>query len=178
MCQEGKSKYANAKVSGGAGVSQQGQKQVSMTAPTYRACKSKCCTTRPPRGHCTRARLLNGWIPSYSPGASAKDHQCHSVRPGAGTRTAHIPWGIILIHLFEFQSPRQPIQTCMCWNKPNLRYEWNQGRKMWYTLSAKLFLSDLRLPSRFLTSSWMWLCHHKLINLGTEGDEYTIEKLC
>lgn len=102
MCQEGKSKYANAKVSGGAGVSQQGQKQVSMAAPTYRACKSKCCTTRPPRGHCTRARLLNGWIPSSSPGASAKDHQCHSVRPRAGTRTAHIPWGIILIHLFEF----------------------------------------------------------------------------
>lgn len=102
MCQEGKSKYANAKVSGGAGVSQQGQKQVSMAAPTYRACKSKCCTTRPPRGHCTRARLLNGWIASSSPGASAKDHQCHSVRPGAGTRTAHIPWGIILIHLFEF----------------------------------------------------------------------------
>lgn len=48
MCQEGKSKYANAKVSGGAGVSQQGQKQVSMAASTYRACKSKCCTTRPP----------------------------------------------------------------------------------------------------------------------------------
>lgn len=42
-----KSEYANAMVSGGAGVSQQGQNQVSMDTQTCLACKSNWCTTWP-----------------------------------------------------------------------------------------------------------------------------------
>lgn len=47
-----------------------------------------------PRGQRTRARSLNGWIPNSSPGASGKDHPCHSVRTAAEMKTTLSPEGL------------------------------------------------------------------------------------
>lgn len=98
-----KSEYANAMVSGGAGVSQQGQNQVSMDTQTCLACKSNWCTTWPQE---VTEHVPDHLMAEYPTPLLVRVERTTLVTQSElqQTRKQRFPWGIILIRLCQNSS--------------------------------------------------------------------------
>lgn len=106
-----KSEYVNAMVSRGAGVSQQGQNQVSMDTQTCLACKSNRCTTWPQE---VIAHVPDHLMAEYpTPRLVWVERATLVAHSGLQqTQTQRFPWGIILIHLCQNSSLRDNQSKC------------------------------------------------------------------
>lgn len=106
-----KSEYVNAMVSRGAGVSQQGQNQVSMDTQTCLACKSNWCTTWPQE---VIAHVPDHLMAEYPTPRLVRVERTTLVAQSGlhQTQTQRFPWEIILIHLCHNSSLQDNQSKC------------------------------------------------------------------
>lgn len=120
-------------VSTGAGVSQQGQNQVSMDAQTCLACKSNWCTTRPQE------------VTTHVPDRLMAEYPTPRLVRGEGTtlvsqsgprqtRKLRFPWGVVFIYLCQNSSLPDNLSSRAVWQWAEFKRWVKLRTKMWHVL--------------------------------------------
>lgn len=120
-------------VSAGAGVSQQGQNQVSMDAQTCLACKSNWCTTWPQE---VNAHVHGRLMAEYPTPRLVRVKRTTLVSQSGPqqARKLRFPWGVKFIHLCQNSRLPEKLSNRTVWQRTEFKRWVKLSTKMWYIL--------------------------------------------